>query len=127
MVPNGRDFFEQAAAFMREIEPVPPIELDSNLAIKVPDGAKIYADKKQLSALVCKKIDLFKIKFDKFEFHYDICSLDGKVSCLLQIVDDSNSGTKRRKALLNGDFSKVGISYSKLKNNTYCIYVLFAG
>jgi len=64
----------------------------------------------------------FKLK----GFHYDLSTNDPEISTLLQIVDDNNSSGKRRNMLLDENVKYVGINIGKLKDNIFCIYLVFA-
>lgn len=59
-------------------------------------------------------------------FHYDLSTFDAEISTILQIVDDNNSSCKRRNMLLDDTIKYVGINIGKLKDDLYCIYLVFA-
>lgn len=59
-------------------------------------------------------------------FHYDLSTNDAEISAILQIVDDNNSCGKRRSMLLEETVKYVGINIGRLKDNLYCIYLVFA-
>ncbi len=64
----------------------------------------------------------FKIK----GFHYDLSTNDPEISTILQLVDDNNSRGKRRNMLLDENIKYIGINIGKLKDNLFCIYLMFA-
>ena len=59
-------------------------------------------------------------------FHYDININNPEYSTLMQIIDDYNSNGQRRCQILDKDIKYVGISSGRIKDNLYCIYVVFA-
>ncbi len=78
--------------------------------------------KENLIILKNKIGEKFKIK----GFHYDLSTNDPEISTVLQIVDDNNSGKKRRNMLLDENVKYIGINIGKLKENLYCIYLVMA-
>lgn len=59
-------------------------------------------------------------------FHYDLSTNDAETSLILQVVDDNNSNGKRRNVIFDDKIKYIGISHGRVKDNIYCIYLLFA-
>lgn len=59
-------------------------------------------------------------------FHYDLSTNNAETSLILQVVDDNNSNGKRRNIIFDERIKYVGISHGRVKDNVYCIYLLFA-
>jgi hypothetical protein len=103
------------------MEPVPPLELNENIIIPLPETEEEIKDptflKEQVKALrENTNIDLF---------FKDLIKLP-EVSALLMVVDDSvkNPGRKRQ-AILNKDFKYVGIN-SHFIGRTFVAYFAFS-
>ena len=118
---RGEMAFREAAEKLRNMEPVPPLELNENIIIPLPGTEEEIKDptflKEQVKALrENTNIDLF---------FKDLIKVP-EVSALLMIVDDSvkNPGRKRQ-ALLNKDFKYVGIN-SHFIGKTFVAYFAFS-
>lgn len=118
---RGEMAFREAAEKLRNMEPVPPLELNENIIIPLPGTEEEIKDptflKEQVKALrENTNIDLF---------FKDLIKVP-EVSALLMIVDDSvkNPGRKRQ-ALLNKDFKYVGIN-SHFIGKTFVAYFSFS-
>ena len=118
---RGEIAFREAAEKLRNMEPVPPLELNENIIIPLPETEEEIKDptflKEQVKALrENTNIDLF---------FKDLIKLP-EVSALLMVVDDSvkNPGRKRQ-AILNKDFKYVGIN-SHFIGRTFVAYFAFS-
>ena len=118
---RGEIAFREAAEKLRNMEPVPPLELNENIIIPLPETEEEIKDptflKEQVKALrENTNIDLF---------FKDLIKLP-EVSALLMVVDDSvkNPGRKRQ-AILNKDFKYVGIN-SHFIGKTFVAYFAFS-
>ena len=118
---RGEIAFREAAEKLRNMEPVPPLELNENIIIPLPETEEEIKDptflKEQVKALrENTNIDLF---------FKDLIKLP-EVSALLMVVDDSvkNPGRKRQ-AILNKDFKFIGIN-SHFIGKTFVAYFAFS-
>ena len=118
---RGEAAFRETAEILRNMEPVPPLELNDNIIIPLPETEEEIKDptflKEQVKALrENTNIDIF---------FKDLIKLP-EVSALLMVVDDSvkNPGRKRQ-AILNKDFKYVGIS-SHFVGKTFVAYFAFS-
>ena len=118
---RGEIAFREAAEKLRNMEPVPPLELNENIIIPLPETEEEIKDptflKEHVKALrENTNIDLF---------FKDLIKLP-EVSALLMVVDDSvkNPGRKRQ-AILNKDFKYVGIN-SHFIGKTFVAYFAFS-
>ena len=101
---RGEIAFKDAADELRNMEPLPPLELSSYLREQV----KVLREKTNIDVFFK---DLIKIP---------------EVSALLMIVDDSEKNPgKKRQAVLNKDFKYIGIS-SKFIGKTFIAYFAFS-
>lgn len=103
------------------------LELKKELTLPFPtdDPEKCFNTnyiKENLLILKTKLEENFKLK----GFHYDLSTNNPEISTILQIVDDNNSGTKRRNMLLDDSIKYIGVNIGKLKDNLFCIYLVFA-
>ena len=118
---RGEVAFREAAEILRNMEPVPPLELNENIIIPLPQTEEEIKDptflKEQVKALrENTNIDIF---------FKDLIKIP-EVSALLMVVDDSvkNPGRKRH-AVLNKDFKYVGIN-SHFIGKTFVAYFAFS-
>ena len=118
---RGEAAFREAAEKLRNLDPVPPLELNENIIIPLPDTEEEIKDptflKEQVKALrENTNIDIF---------FKDLIKIP-EVSALLMVVDDSvkNPGRKRQ-AILNKDFKYVGIN-SHFIGKTFVAYFAFS-
>lgn len=59
-------------------------------------------------------------------FHYDMSPNNAETSLINQIVDDNNSNGKRRNIIFDDKVRYIGISHGKVRENVYCVYLVFA-
>jgi hypothetical protein len=64
----------------------------------------------------------FKIK----GFHYDMSPNNAETSLIMQIVDDNSCNGKRRNIIFDDKIKYIGISHRTVKENVYCVYLVFA-
>ena len=118
---RGEIAFREAAEKLRNLEPVPPLELNEKIIIPMPETEEEIKDptflKEQVKALrENTNIDLF---------FKDLIKLPD-VSALLMVVDDSIKNTgRKRQAILNKDFKFIGIN-SHFIGKTFVAYFAFS-
>jgi uncharacterized coiled-coil protein SlyX len=125
---TGEPAFHNCIKILNEAYPMPPLEFNEDLVIKVPQLVSEMNDKDTLLKLILnKKIELKVLnKYRRFGFHYDNGALDGEVSTILQLVDDNNTNGSRRQNLLNSQLRYMGVSLGKIKSDRFYIYMTFA-
>ena len=118
---RGEIAFREAAEKLRNMEPLPPLELNENIIIPLPETEEEIKNptflKEQVKALrENTNIDLF---------FKDLIKLP-EVSALLMVVDDSvKKPGRKRQAILNKDFKFVGIN-SHFIGKTFVAYFAFS-
>jgi len=103
------------------------LELKEELKFPFPlDNPELCINKDYIKESLLKLKSSIKGNFKLKGFHYDLSTNDPEISTILQIVDDNNSGCKRRNMLLDESIKYIGVNIGKLKDNLYCIYLVFA-
>lgn len=125
---RGAVAFKEAITILKQTQPLPPLQLSSEIAIKVPDKIDLYNNKDIIiESIKNLKADMNKLnKYRVISFHYDNGSINAEISTLLQIVDDNNANCQRRANILNPAFNYLGVSVGKIKSKRYFIYLTFA-
>jgi hypothetical protein len=118
---RGEPAFREAAEKLRNMEPLPPLELDSNICIPLPETVEEIKDPSFLK----EQVKILRETTNIDIFFKDLIKLP-EVSALLMIVDDNikNPGRKRQ-AILNKDFKSVGIN-SHFIGKTFVAYFAFS-
>ena len=118
---RGEEAFREAAEKLRSMEPLPPLELNGDINVPLPETEEEIKDptflKEQVKTLrETTNIDLF---------FKDLIKVP-EVSALLMVVDDSvkNPGRKRH-AILNKEFKYIGIN-SQFIGKTFVAYFAFS-
>lgn len=107
--------------FLRELE------LRDELKFPFPfDEPEKCISKEYIKETLLKLKSSMGFNFKMKGFHYDLSTNDPEISTVLQIVDDNNSFGKRRNMLLDETIKYIGINIGKLKDNLFCIYMVFA-
>lgn len=103
------------------------LELKDELKFPFPEGNPSLCNKKEyISEKITELNENLKNKFRIKGFHYDMSPNNAETSLIMQIVDDNNSNGKRRNIIFDDKIKYVGISHGMLKENVYCVYMLFA-
>ena len=118
---RGEIAFREAAEKLRNMEPVPPLELNENIIIPLPETEEEIKDPTFLK----EQVKALRENTNSDLFFKDLIKLP-EVSALLMVVDDSvkNPGRKRQ-AILNKDFKYVGIN-SHFIGKTFVAYFAFS-
>eukprot|EP00340_Litonotus_pictus_P004482 CAMPEP_0170521036 /NCGR_PEP_ID=MMETSP0209-20121228/6367_1 /TAXON_ID=665100 ORGANISM="Litonotus pictus, Strain P1" /NCGR_SAMPLE_ID=MMETSP0209 /ASSEMBLY_ACC=CAM_ASM_000301 /LENGTH=198 /DNA_ID=CAMNT_0010807679 /DNA_START=153 /DNA_END=746 /DNA_ORIENTATION=- len=102
-----------------------PLEFQENLTVNLPNDPNVLQSFDYMAnQFVMKKLGLSDQYFH-FGFHSEFGCRNPELSAFMQILDDSNVNRPRRKNILNGKFSSVGISIGKISENHYACYVIF--
>ena len=118
---RGEEAFREAAEILRNMEPLPPLELNENICVPLPETEEEIKDPTFLK----EQVKILRENTNIDLFFKDLIKVP-EVSALLMIVDDSvkNPGRKRL-ALLNRDFKYVGIN-SHFIGKTFVAYFAFS-
>ena len=118
---KGENAFYETSKRLREMIPIPPLEMDNNLLINLPNNKKEIYDNKYL----IKQAEKIKQK-SSLEFFYKDLIKDPNISALLMVVDDTEKNDfKKREVLLNPDLKYVGINCRYI-GKTFIAYLGFS-
>ena len=118
---KGEPAFKEAAEYLRNLNPLPPLEFTQDKCIPLPDNEDELKDPTFLSEQVRQIRDRTEVDV----FFKDLIKIP-EVSGLLMIVDDTNKNAgKKRMALLNKDLKYVGVT-SKFVGKTFIAYFAFS-
>ncbi len=118
---DGPSKFYEFLEFLRKLEPLKELKLNSELNIPVPEKND-WAKKEYFSKLVHKKKK--DLQNNNIYFHFDIGYNDFETSAMLQLVDDNVFFKgKRRHHLLGEKTLEVGIT-NGVEGRKNCGYVV---
>ena len=118
---KGESTFYETSKRLREMIPIPPLEMDNNLLINLPNNKSEIYDNKYL----IKQAEKIKQK-SSLEFFYKDLIKDPNISALLMVVDDTEKNDfKKREVLLNPDLKYVGINCRYI-GKTFIAYLGFS-
>ena len=118
---RGEIAFKDAAEELRNMEPLPPLELLDDICVPLPEEEAEIKD----SSYLREQVKILREKTNIDVFFKDLIKIP-EVSALLMIVDDSEKNPgKKRQAVLNKDFKYIGIS-SKFIGKTFIAYFAFS-
>ncbi|MCQ2818025.1 MAG: hypothetical protein MJ252_12235 [archaeon] len=119
---QGEPVFQEAIDYLGSLDELSPLNLDESITIKVPDTEEQIKNNKYLP----EQAEAKKAEGVPIESHFKDSVKDFYTSVLLLIIDDSGKAKgKKRGAVLNPKFSKIGIDYKKV-GKTFCAYYTFA-
>ena len=114
---RGEIAFKDAAEELRNMEPLPPLELKNDICVPLPEEEAEIKDSSDLR----EQVKIIREKTNIDVFFKDLIKIP-EVSALLMIVDDSEKNPgKKRQAVLNPEFKYIGIS-SKFIGKTFIAY-----
>ena len=118
---RGEIAFKDAAEELRNMEPLPPLELKNDICVPLPEEEAEIRD----SSYLREQVKILREKTNIDVFFKDLIKIP-EVSALLMIVDDSEKNPgKKRQAVLNSEFKYIGIS-SKFIGKTFIAYFAFS-
>lgn len=118
---RGEIAFKDAAEELRNMEPLPPLELKEDICVPLPEDEAEIRD----SSYLREQVKIIREKTNIDVFFKDLIKIP-EVSALLMIVDDSEKNPgKKRQAVLNKDFKYIGIS-SRFIGKTFIAYFAFS-
>ena len=118
---RGDIAFKDAAEELRNMEPLPPLELKNDICVPLPEEEAEIRD----SSYLREQVKIIREKTNIDVFFKDLIKIP-EVSALLMIVDDSEKNPgKKRQAVLNSEFKYIGIS-SKFIGKTFIAYFAFS-
>ena len=118
---KGEQSFFETSKILREMKSIPPLKMDKNLLINLPNNIKDLYDNKYL----IKQAEKNKKKYALEIFYKDLIK-DPNISALLMVVDDNEKNDlKKRNAILNPDFKFIGIN-CRFIGKTFIAYLGFS-
>ena len=118
---RGEIAFKDAAEELRNMEPLPPLELKNDICVPLPEEEAEIRD----SSYLREQVKIIREKTNIDVFFKDLIKIP-EVSALLMIVDDSEKNPgKKRQAVLNSEFKYIGISI-KFIGKTFIAYFAFS-
>jgi hypothetical protein len=118
---RGEPAFIEAEEILRNTNPLPPLQLNPNIIIPLPQNESQIKD----STYLKNKITEIRKNYNVDIYYKDLIK-DPELSVLLMIVDDNykNAGRKR-ESILNKDYKYIGIS-SKFFGKAFIAYFAFS-
>jgi hypothetical protein len=120
---EGEPAFKQAATHLRQMRPLPPLQLDEDMAIMVP-----YDESQMKNTNIFHELVAQRRKSIKIDSYFKDLIKDPYTSVLLMIVDDngkSSNTRKKRDIVLGREYTKMAVT-SRRVNKTFCAYLTFA-
>jgi len=118
---KGEPAFIEAAKQLRNLNPVPPLELKNEICVTLPEKEEDIKDSNYLR----EQVRILRENTTVDIFFKDLIKIP-EISALLMIVDDSTkSPGKKRQAVLNKNYKYIGIS-SKFVGKTFVAYFTFS-
>ena len=118
---KGEIAFTEASDLLKNLKPIPPLEYNENIVLKLPETESQMKDSSYLKL----QAEEVKRRFEVDCFFKDLVK-DPFVSTLLMVVDDNGkNGGKKRKAILNPEYKYIGVD-SKFFGKTFIAYFSFS-
>ena len=118
---KGEPAFREAAEYLRSLNPLPPLEFNSEKCIPLPENEDELKDPSFLREQVRQIREETQIDV----FFKDLIKIP-EISVLLMIVDDNKKNTgKKRMTLLNKDLKYIGVT-SRFIGKTFIAYLTFS-
>lgn len=120
---DGKNTFEEAIAYLNNLEPMEPLEKDPEIMIKVPNDEALVKDNEHLKKEVEELNSQGGVQISSY---FKDAVKDFYTSVLLLIVDDNGKKKgKKREALLNKEYTRIYIDFKKI-GKTFCAYYTLA-
>ena len=118
---KGEIAFTEASDLLKNLKPIPPLEYNENIVLKLPETESQMKDNSYLKL----QAEEVKRRFNVDCYFKDLVK-DPSVSTLLMVVDDNGkNGGKKRKAILNPEYKYIGVD-SKFFGKTFIAYFSFS-
>lgn len=118
---QGESAFDKAIEFLKTTEPMLPLRYKEELEIPLPEDSKELNDPEYSK----RKVQEIREKHN-LNIYFREHIKNPEIAVLLMIVDDSEKYPgKKRKTLLNKNFSKIAISH-RFYNKNFVAYLCFS-
>lgn len=124
---TGHKAFDDCIDYLKQQPPLHPLKLANDLQISLmTDNCydKMMEYQYLGQALANKRKEVCG-RYIIHNFHYDKNICMPEISCVIQIIDDTDSNCGRRRNIFNKDSKVVGINCEKINGTTLCYYLLF--
>ena len=98
---TGQEAFENAIAYLSEVDAMSPLSLPQELKIEIEDSEEDPTSLEFIKKAYTRKSEEVKDFFDIVGFHYDKSVDNAEISELLLIVDDTGGNLVRRNNIMN--------------------------
>jgi hypothetical protein len=123
---TGEKAFLHFIEFLECIDELPPLVLNDEIVIKVPNAVQDMNSYEKISSLIATTKKNLKGYYKGLRFHYDVCFNNPEISAMLQMIDDTNIGQQRRKNIFSRDIEFMGVSVAKIQSKRIIVYITFA-
>lgn len=123
---KGVEAVEECVEFLKELEPMEPLENDDKLKIPMPQNFEDVpkGHEQPFNEMKSK----FAGRFTKMGIHFDLKVPDVLLALMLMILDDNQFNGIRRNNICNPDFKYIGVSSGSLgEKKSFASYFVFAG
>lgn len=118
---EGEKIFKEAIEYLQNLKPMKDLVMDENIIIQCPNDEEKLKNVKYFLAKIIEKNKEYTL-----ETYFKEAVIDPYISILLSIVDDNGKNTgRKRQALLNEEYTKIGISANKI-GKVFCAYYTFS-
>lgn len=124
---TGHIAFDDCIKYLNQQSSLPPLKLvnELQLSFSCDNNSDRLIEYQYLGkALAIKRREVCD-RYVIHNFHYDKNICLPEVSCVIQIIDDTDSNFRRRKNIFNKESKVVGINCEKINGTTLCYYLLF--
>ena len=126
---QGKTAFDDAKQFLMKQKSLPPLTTEPAIKIDFPPTIERCIDMDYIEQTIKSKYDDLVIKYGNNirlkKFHFDVNIPSAEVSCVLQIVDDTQSNLIRRNNIFNENANVVNINCELVANGIICFYLAF--
>lgn len=118
--------FTECIEYLKEKDPIPTLQMTSDLLINVPDDQINECDKPNyINKVISLKKEELKHKYTTIEFQMNKNINNPELSAIMQIIDPNDPNQSNRNNIFNSRFSHVGINCFEIDDNIFCYYILF--
>ena len=126
---KGKAAFEDCLNFLSKQKAVNAIQLESELCIDFPANINDCVNMGYIERVIKEKYDKmndrYKGNLQLKKFHFDVNAPSAEASCVMQIVDDTDSNLIRRTNLFNENINVVNINCELISKGIVCFYLAF--
>ena len=126
---KGVEAFDDCIHFLEKQRPLQPLQMDNALNIDFPDIINDCVNMTYIEKAIKNKYeklkDMYNGNIQLKKFHFDINTPSAEISCVMQIVDDTQSNLIRRNNIFNEKINIVSINCELVSKGIVCFYLAF--